>query len=66
MRPLLRWTSLVGCGVVLAALGAANMHQRNFTLFLVAVVGLSALAIAVFVLTADATKPASDPGSPGH
>jgi hypothetical protein len=53
VRPLLRWTSLLACGAVLAALGAANMHQRDFVLFLATVVGLSTLAIAVFVLTAD-------------
>jgi hypothetical protein len=38
--------------VLLAVLGAANTHQQNFPLFLALVVGLSALAVAVFVLTA--------------
>jgi len=34
-------------------LGAANTHQRNFPLFLTAVLALSALVVAVFVATAD-------------
>jgi hypothetical protein len=38
--------------VLLALLGGAGMHQRNFSLFLAAVLGLSVLAVAVFVLTA--------------
>jgi hypothetical protein len=33
-------------------LGAARTHQQNFPLFLAAVLGLSVLAVAVFVLTA--------------
>jgi hypothetical protein len=37
---------------VLAWLGAANLHQQNFSLFLMSVTGLSVLAVAVFVLTA--------------
>jgi hypothetical protein len=37
--------------VVLAGLGAANMHQRNFPVFLAAVLGVSVLTVAVFVLT---------------
>jgi hypothetical protein len=37
---------------VLAALGAANMHQRNFPLFLAVVVAVSALSVALFVATA--------------
>jgi hypothetical protein len=40
------------CAGLLAALGAANMHQRNFPVFLTAVLGMSALAVAIFVLTA--------------
>ena len=36
LRPLLRWSSLLGCAVLLAALGARGMHQKNFVLFLVA------------------------------
>ena len=32
-------------------LGAAGTHQRNFPLFLTAVVGLSVLTIAIFVAT---------------
>jgi hypothetical protein len=36
---------------VLGALGAANLHQQNFPLFLAAVLGLSVLTVAVFVLT---------------
>jgi hypothetical protein len=42
---------------VLAALGAANMHQQNFPLFLGAVLGLSVLTVVVFVLTAPPTSP---------
>jgi hypothetical protein len=37
---------------VLAALGTANMHQRNFPLFLGAVLGLAVLTVAVYVATA--------------
>jgi hypothetical protein len=51
LRQLLRWTSLVGCAALLAFLGAAGTHQRNFTLFLGSVLGLAVLAVAVFVLT---------------
>jgi hypothetical protein len=51
LRPLLRWTSLVGCAALLAVLGSAGTHQRNFTLFLGSVLGLAVLAVAVFVLT---------------
>jgi hypothetical protein len=32
-------------------LGVARTHQQHFTLFLGVVMGLSALAVAVFVLT---------------
>jgi len=51
LRPLLRWTSLAGSAVLLGTLGVANMHQQNFPLFLTAVIGLSVLTVAVFVLT---------------
>ena len=51
LRPLLRWTSLVGSAVLLGTLGVANMHQQNFILFLTAVLGLCVLTVAVFVLT---------------
>lgn len=34
----------------------AGAHQRNFPLFLTAVVGLSALAVTIFVVTADSRK----------
>jgi hypothetical protein len=44
------------CAGLLAALGAANMHQRNFPLFLTAVLGMSALAVAIFVLTVPAER----------
>jgi hypothetical protein len=37
--------------VLLGTLGVANMHQQNFPLFLTAVIGLSVLTVAVFVLT---------------
>jgi hypothetical protein len=33
-------------------LGASRTHLQNFTLFLAVVVGLSVLAVVVFVLTA--------------
>lgn len=36
---------------MLAALGATHMHQRDFPLFLVTVLGVSMLAVVVFVLT---------------
>jgi hypothetical protein len=52
LRPLLRWTSLLASLVALIALGGANMHQHNFPVFLGAVLGLAALTVAVFVLTA--------------
>ena len=52
MRPLLRWTSLLGSVALLAGLGAARTHQQSFPLFLAVVVALSALIVAVFVLTA--------------
>ncbi|HEY7647649.1 MAG TPA: hypothetical protein VID04_01490 [Methylomirabilota bacterium] len=52
LRPLLRWTSLIGSAALLAYLGSTNTHQRDFTLFLVSVLGLAALAVTVFVLTA--------------
>jgi len=32
------------------------MHQRNFPLFLTAVLGVSVLAVAIFVATADSRK----------
>ena len=51
LRPLLRWTSLLGSAVLLGALGVANMHQQNFSLFLTAVLGLCVLTVVVFVLT---------------
>ena len=34
LRPLLRWTSLLGGVALLAVLGAARTHQQNFPLFL--------------------------------
>ena len=40
-------------------LGAARTHQQNFPLFLTVVVGLSVLAVAVFVLTAAPDAPSS-------
>ena len=56
LRPLLRWISLVGSAALLAVLGAAGTHQRNFPLFLTAVLGLSVLTVAIFVATADSRK----------
>jgi hypothetical protein len=51
VRPLLRWTSLIGSAALLAVLGAGNTHQRNFPLFLTAVVALSALTVVIYVVT---------------
>lgn len=52
LRPLLRWISLVGCAVLLGAVGAAGTHQKNFALFLAAVLGAAVVTVAVFVATA--------------
>ncbi|MEX2221025.1 MAG: hypothetical protein WEG40_04430 [Candidatus Rokuibacteriota bacterium] len=41
---------------MLAVLGGAGTHQRNFPLFLTAVLALSALTIAIFVATATTRK----------
>jgi hypothetical protein len=38
--------------VLLAVLGAAGTHQRNFPLFLAAVLGVSVLTVVVHVATA--------------
>jgi hypothetical protein len=46
--------------VLLAVLGAARTHQQNFPLFLAVVLGLSVLAVAVFVLTAPPRRPGSE------
>ena len=51
LRPLLRWTSLVGGAALLAVLGAAGTHQRNFPLFLTAVLAVSVLTVVVYVAT---------------
>ncbi len=64
LRPLLRWISLAGSVAVLALLGAAGTHQRHFTLFLGAVVGLSAVAVAIFVATAPPRERADGAGPP--
>jgi hypothetical protein len=40
-------------------LGAARTHQQNFPLFLTVVVGLSMLAVAVFVVTATPETPSA-------
>jgi cytochrome c oxidase assembly factor CtaG len=52
--------------VLLAVLGTARTHQQYFTVFLVAVIGLSVLAVVVFVLTAPREVPRSkvDSGEP--
>ena len=52
MRPLLRWISLLGSAALLAAFGAAGTHQKNFVLFLAAVLGAAVVTVAVFVATA--------------
>lgn len=49
---MLRWASLGGMAVALAALGAARTHQQNFVLFLGIVLGLALAVVAVFVVTA--------------
>jgi hypothetical protein len=49
---------------VLGVLGAARTHQHHFTLFLTVVVGLSALTVAVFVLTATPEAKARHPAHP--
>ena len=56
LRPLLRWTSLVVAGALLAWLGAARMHQQNFVLFLAIVLGLAIGIVVVFVSTAEGTR----------
>lgn len=45
---------------MLAVLGGAGTHQRNFPLFLASVIGLSVLAVVVFVLTAPRETPGSE------
>jgi len=57
---LLRWTSLLASAALLATLGTARVHQQNFPLFLSVVLGLSVLAVAVFVLTAPRRGPDSE------
>lgn len=52
LRPLLRWISLLGCAALLGALGAAGTHQKNFTLFLAAILGAAVVTVAIFVATA--------------
>jgi hypothetical protein len=52
MRALLRWISLLGCAALLAFLGAAGTHQRNFSLFLAAVIAAAVVTVVVFVVTA--------------
>jgi hypothetical protein len=37
---------------MLAALGSAGMHQKNFVLFLTAVLAAAAVTVAIFVATA--------------
>jgi hypothetical protein len=63
MRELLRWISLGGCVALLAVLGAAGTHQRNFTLFLAAVIAAAAVTVVVFVMTATGASPRAAPGA---
>jgi len=51
LRSLLRWTSLVASGAVLAVLGARRVHLGNFSLFLAVVVVLALAVVVVFLLT---------------
>lgn len=51
MRSLLRWTSLVVAGGVLYALGERRLHLHDFNLFAGVLLALSALIVAIFVLT---------------
>ena len=60
LRPLLRWISLVLGLAVLTWLGRANMHQRNFPLFLGAVLGLAVLIVGVFVATGSGDEAETD------
>jgi hypothetical protein len=60
VRPLLRWISLIGTAALLAVLGGAGTHQRNFPLFLASVIGLSVLAVTVFVFTTSTEAPGAE------
>ncbi|MBI4256403.1 MAG: hypothetical protein HY616_15135 [Candidatus Rokubacteria bacterium] len=51
MRSILRWSSLVASGAVLAALGARRVHLASFPLFLLICVALALLVVVVFLLT---------------
>jgi hypothetical protein len=51
---LLRWSSLLGSGAILYALGAARVHHHNFPLFLAVVLALALVTVAVFVWTREA------------
>lgn len=51
MRSVLRWSSLVASGAVLAALGARRVHHGSFPLFLLICVALALLVVVVFLLT---------------
>jgi uncharacterized membrane protein YeaQ/YmgE (transglycosylase-associated protein family) len=63
MRALLRWISLLGCAALLALLGAAGMHQKNFTLFLVSVLGAAVVTVVVYVATSSGGAPRAGPGA---
>lgn len=54
MRLLLRWTSLLGSGAALYALGTARFHHQNFSLFLMLLLALALLTVMVFLLTREA------------
>ena len=62
LRPLLRWTSLLVAGVLLAWLGAARMHQQSFVLFLAIVLALAIGIVAVFLATAEGSGAQSAEG----
>jgi len=51
VRSILRWSSLVASGAVLAALGARRVHHGSFPLFLLICVALALLVVVVFLLT---------------
>lgn len=54
MRALLRWSSLLGSGAALYAMGAARFHHHNFPLFLALLLALALLTVAVFLFTREA------------
>ena len=59
MRSALRWTSLVLAGAALYALGTRGFHHRQFNVFILTVLLLSALVVVTFVLT---SRPGGEDG----